>query len=96
MSKSDNANVSLTSCWLYFVVSYLATNIHFFQKGLGFVLLFAEPEIDFAIVGRDDVSILLRGTSHDPSPLSNSSFHRDIPRVHAFARISGARQTTLV
>ena len=69
--------VKLKCCWPYLIVSNLEENIEFFRDKLGFNIGGREPDIQFAMVGRDGVIILLRGSQHDPSVLVNAQFERD-------------------
>ena len=72
-----SSDVKFERCFPYLIVSNLEENIRFFCDRLGFELVDHEAEIDFAIVQRDEVAILLRGSSREPKNLVNTIFDRD-------------------
>ena len=52
--------VKLKCCWPYLIVSNLEENIAFLRDKLGFNVGGREPDIQFAMVGRDGVIISIR------------------------------------
>ena len=72
---TGDSPAQLTGCWPCLIVSDLATNIEFFCGKLGFQLGYHEPELKFAMLVRDQIIFLLRGTDEDASVLANARFH---------------------
>src|SRR5258708_6392554 len=61
----------------FFIVSNLKDSVSFYVNKLGFEVRYIGPEGDpyFAIVGRDQVSIMLKAIADDITPTPNHSRH---------------------
>jgi catechol 2,3-dioxygenase-like lactoylglutathione lyase family enzyme len=68
---------SLTSIWPFFIVSRLKDSVAFYINKLGFELRYTGPEDDpfWAIVGRDNISIMLKEIAEDIKPVPNHTRH---------------------
>ncbi len=60
-----------------FIVSNIKDSVSFYVNQLGFEVRYLGPENDpfFAIVGRDDVSIMLKAIAEDIKPVPNHTRH---------------------
>ncbi|HVX50988.1 MAG TPA: VOC family protein [Chitinophagaceae bacterium] len=69
----------------FFIVENLQASVAFYVNHLGFEVRFTAPadEPFFAIVGRDQVSIMLKGNAADIKPAPNHT-HHDWGRWDAF------------
>jgi catechol 2,3-dioxygenase-like lactoylglutathione lyase family enzyme len=69
---------SITPC---FIVSHLKHSVDFYVDKLGFELSYMGPEEDpyFAMVGRDNISLMLKGVSPDVQPIPNHTRHKYAP-----------------
>ena len=61
----------------FFIVTNLKVSTSFYVDKLGFEIRYAGPEEDpfFAIVGRDNVSLMLKHIAPDIKPVPNQSRH---------------------
>jgi len=68
---------NLTSISPFFIVSSLKNSVSFYVNKLGFELRFIGPEGDpyFAIVGRDQISLMLKKIADDIIPIPNHTRH---------------------
>jgi catechol 2,3-dioxygenase-like lactoylglutathione lyase family enzyme len=68
-----------------FIVADLKTSVSFYTEKLGFVVRFMAPAEGpfFAIVGRDEISIMLKEITPDIKPLPNHTRH-EWARLDAF------------
>ena len=68
---------NLTHIWPFFIVSNLQQSVSFYVDQLGFEVRYMGPEIDpyYAIVGRDDISIMLKAIAADVQPVPNHTRH---------------------
>jgi catechol 2,3-dioxygenase-like lactoylglutathione lyase family enzyme len=68
---------NLRSISPFFIVANLQTSVAFYKDKLGFELQYMGPAEDpyFAIVGRDQVSIMLKQIAADILPIPNHSRH---------------------
>ena len=64
---------NLTYVSPFFIVTSLKTSVSFYVEKLGFEVRYISPDDDpfFAIVGRDQISIMLKGNTADIKPLPN-------------------------
>jgi len=64
---------NLTYVSPFFIVTSLKTSVSFYVDKLGFEVRYISPDDDpfFAIVGRDQISIMLKGNTADIKPLPN-------------------------
>jgi len=64
---------NLTYVSPFFIVTSLKTSVSFYVDKLGFEIRYISPDDNpfFAIVGRDNISIMLKGNSADIKPLPN-------------------------
>jgi hypothetical protein len=64
---------NLTYISPFFIVSSLKDSVSFYINKLGFEVRYIGPEDDpfFAIVGRDHISIMLKGNADDIKPVPN-------------------------
>ncbi|HTI12065.1 MAG TPA: VOC family protein [Puia sp.] len=62
----------------FFIVASIKTSVSFYVDKLGFEVRFIGPEDDpfFAIVGRDQVSIMLKEIAADVKPAPNHTRHK--------------------
>jgi catechol 2,3-dioxygenase-like lactoylglutathione lyase family enzyme len=69
---------AITPC---FIVSQLKPSVAFYVEKLGFTLHYIGPEGDpyFAMVGRDQVSLMLKGVAPDILPIPNHTRHTYAP-----------------
>jgi catechol 2,3-dioxygenase-like lactoylglutathione lyase family enzyme len=77
-----------------FIVSDVKTSVAFYIDKLGFEVRFIAPDDGpfFAIVGRDQISIMLKAIAPDVKPVPNSTRH---PWARLDAYISAADPDTL-
>jgi catechol 2,3-dioxygenase-like lactoylglutathione lyase family enzyme len=68
---------NLTSIWPFFIVSRLKDSVSFYINKLGFELRYTGPEGDpyWAIVGRENISIMLKEIAEDIKPTPNHTRH---------------------
>lgn len=68
---------TLTHVSPFFIVSSLKDSVSFYVNKLGFEVRYMGPEGDpyFAIVGRDDISIMLKEIADDIKPVPNHIRH---------------------
>ena len=64
-----------------FIVTSLKTSVSFSVDKLGFEIRYMGPDDDpyFAIVGRDNISIMLKGVAPDVKPIPNHTRHQWAP-----------------
>jgi catechol 2,3-dioxygenase-like lactoylglutathione lyase family enzyme len=69
---------NLTSISPFFFVTSLQTSVSFYVDKLGFEVRYIGPYDDpfFAIVGRDHISIMLKGNAADVKPVPNHTLHK--------------------
>jgi catechol 2,3-dioxygenase-like lactoylglutathione lyase family enzyme len=72
---------NLTHIWPFFIVENLETSVAFYVNKLGFEVRHIGPDDDpyFAIVGRDDISIMLKVIASDIKPVPNHTRHHWAP-----------------
>jgi catechol 2,3-dioxygenase-like lactoylglutathione lyase family enzyme len=72
---------NLTHVFPSFIISDLKTSVPFYVDKLGFEIRFIGPDDDpfFAIVGRDNVSIMLKAVADDIKPIPNRTRHKWAP-----------------
>ena len=75
------AMTNLTSIWPSFIVANLETSVSFYVGKLGFEVRHIGPDDDpyWAIVGRDNVSIMLKAVAADVKPIPNHGRHEWAP-----------------
>jgi len=68
---------NLSHIWPFFIVENLQRSVSFYVDKLGFEVRHSGPEGDpfWAIVGRDDVSIMLKAIAPEVKPMPNPSRH---------------------
>jgi catechol 2,3-dioxygenase-like lactoylglutathione lyase family enzyme len=68
---------NLTHIWPFFIVSNLKISVSFYVDKLGFEVRHTGPDDDpyWAIVGRDNVSIMLKAIAPDVKPIPNHTRH---------------------
>jgi catechol 2,3-dioxygenase-like lactoylglutathione lyase family enzyme len=68
---------NLTHIWPSFIVSNLTDSVSFYVDKLGFEVRYIGPENDpfFAIVGRENISIMLKAVAADIKPIPNHTRH---------------------
>lgn len=68
---------NLNSIWPFFIVASLKTSVAFYIDKLGFELRYTGPDEDpfWAIVGRDEISIMLKEIAPDIKPVPNHTRH---------------------
>jgi catechol 2,3-dioxygenase-like lactoylglutathione lyase family enzyme len=68
---------NLSNIWPSFIVSNIKDSVLFYVSKLGFEVRHISPENDpfFAIVGRDDISIMLKAIADDIKPIPNNTRH---------------------
>ena len=72
---------NLTSIWPSFIIVDLKSSISFYVDKLGFEVRYIGPDDDpyWAVVGRDNVSIMLKAVSPDIKPIPNYGRHEWAP-----------------
>lgn len=62
----------------FFIVSNVKTSVAFYTDKLGFEVRFISPDNDpfFAIVGRENISIMLKAIAPDINPVPNHTRHK--------------------
>ncbi|MFC0776299.1 VOC family protein [Terrimonas alba] len=72
---------NLTSIWPSFIIENLKISVSFYVDKLGFEVRFIGPDDDpyWAVVGRDNVSIMLKAVSADVKPIPNYGRHEWAP-----------------
>jgi catechol 2,3-dioxygenase-like lactoylglutathione lyase family enzyme len=68
---------NLTHIWPFFIVANLKTSVSFYVDKLGFEVRYTGPDGDpfWAIVGRDNISIMLKAITPDVKPIPNHTRH---------------------
>ena len=68
---------NLTNIWPCFIVESLTASVDFYVDQLGFEVQFIAPDDDpfFAIVGREDISIMLKAVAPEIKPAPNKPRH---------------------
>jgi catechol 2,3-dioxygenase-like lactoylglutathione lyase family enzyme len=69
---------NLTSISPFFIVSDIQDSVSFYVNKLGFVLRYIGPEDDpfYAMVGRDEISIMLKAITDEIKPVPNHTRHK--------------------
>jgi len=69
--------INLTYISPFFIVANLKISVSFYVDKLGFEVLYTGPDDDpyWAIVGRDNVSIMLKAITADVKPIPNHTRH---------------------
>src|ERR1700743_1703836 len=72
---------NLSSIAPCFIVTDVKPSVTFYVEKLGFKVLFQAPEEDpfFAMVGRDDIFIMLKAVAQDVKPIPNKTRHEWAP-----------------
>lgn len=72
---------NLTNIWPFFIVGNLKTSVAFYADKLGFETRFMGPADDphWAIVGRDEISIMLKAIAPEVKPIPNHTRHEWAP-----------------
>ncbi len=80
---------NLKYIWPSFIVSNIPDSVSFYVDKLGFEVRHIAPEDDpfFAIVGRDDISIMLKAIAPDIKPIPNNTRH-EWARLDAFISVA--------
>ena len=65
----------------FFIVTNLKTSVSFYVDKLGFEIRYIDPYDDpfYAVVGRDNISIMLKAIAPDVKPIPNHSRHEWAP-----------------
>jgi len=68
---------NLTHIWPFFIVANLKTSVSFYVDKLGFEVRYTGPDDGpyWAIVGQDNVSIMLKTITPDIKPIPNHTRH---------------------
>src|ERR1700726_531291 len=68
---------NLTYVSPFFIVTSLKTSVSFYVDKLGFEIRYTGPDEDpyWAIVGRDNISIMLKAIAPDVKPIPNHTCH---------------------
>ena len=68
---------NLTHIWPFFIVSDIKNAVSFYVDNLGFEVRYMGPEGDpyWAIIGRDDISIMLKAIAPEIKPMPNHTRH---------------------
>ncbi len=77
---------NLTNIFPCFIVTDLKTSVSFYVDKLGFEVRHIGPDDDpyWAIVGRDHISIMIKGVAVDVKPIPNYTRHKWAPRWDAY------------
>lgn len=69
--------INLTHIWPFFIVTNLKASVSFYVDKLGFEVQYSGPNGDpyWAIVGRDNISIMLKAITPDVKPIPNHIRH---------------------
>src|SRR5215813_8126056 len=72
---------NLTHIWPSFIVTNLKISVSFYVDKLGFEVRYTGPDDNpyWAIVGRDNVSIMLKAVAADVKPMPNHGRHQWAP-----------------
>jgi catechol 2,3-dioxygenase-like lactoylglutathione lyase family enzyme len=72
---------NLTYISPFFIVTSLKTSVSFYVDKLGFEIRYTGPDEDpyWAIVGRDNISIMLKAIAPDVKPIPNHTRHEWAP-----------------
>ncbi|MGC4038234.1 MAG: hypothetical protein QM764_19885 [Chitinophagaceae bacterium] len=68
---------NLQQIWPFFIVAHLETSVSYYVNKLGFELRYSGPDDDpyWAIVGRDNISIMLKAIIPEIMPVPNHTRH---------------------
>ena len=68
---------NLTHIWPFFIVANLKISVSFYVDKLGFEVRYTGPDDDpyWSIVGRDNISIMLKAITPDVKPIPNHTRH---------------------
>ncbi|HEY0744467.1 MAG TPA: VOC family protein [Chryseosolibacter sp.] len=68
---------NLSQIWPFFIVANLARSVLFYRQKLGFEVRHMGPEGEpfWAIVGRDNISIMLKAVAPEIKPVPNHTRH---------------------
>ena len=68
---------NLTTIWPFFIVANLKISVSFYVGKLGFEVRYIGPDDEpyWAIVGRDNISIMLKAIAPDVKPIPNHTRH---------------------
>lgn len=68
---------NLTNIWPFFIVTNLKISVSYYIDKLGFEVRYTGPDDNpfWAIVGRDNVSIMLKAIAPDIKPIPNHTRH---------------------
>jgi catechol 2,3-dioxygenase-like lactoylglutathione lyase family enzyme len=68
---------NLTHIWPFFIIADLKTSVSFYVDKLGFEVRYTGPDEGpyWAVVGRDDISIMLKAITPDVKPIPNYTRH---------------------
>jgi len=72
---------NLTNIFPFFIVADLKAAVSFYTGKLGFIVQYMGPDDEpyWAIVGRDDISIMLKKITDDVKPVPNHTLHEWAP-----------------
>lgn len=72
---------NLNQIWPFFIVANLENSVSFYVNKLGFEVRYTGPGDDpyWAIVGRDNISIMLKAIAPDIKPMPNHTRHEWAP-----------------
>jgi catechol 2,3-dioxygenase-like lactoylglutathione lyase family enzyme len=72
---------NLTHIWPFFIVSSINDSVSFYVNKLGFRVQYMGPDDGpyWAIVGRDQISIMLKAITPDVKPIPNHTRHEWAP-----------------
>jgi catechol 2,3-dioxygenase-like lactoylglutathione lyase family enzyme len=75
------AMTNLTNIWPFFIVTSLKASVSFYVDKLGFQIRHKGPDEDpyWAIVGRDNISIMLKAVAPDVKAVPNHTRHAWAP-----------------
>ena len=81
LSEKTSLSPTLGSISPFFIVDNLKTSVSFYVNKLGFKVLFIGPDEDpfFAMLGCDNVSIMLKEITPDVKPVPNHTRHEWAP-----------------
>ncbi len=72
---------NLNHIWPFFIVSDLKDSVAYYVGKLGFKVQYMGPEGDpfWAVVGRDNISLMLKAVAADVKPIPNHTRHQWAP-----------------
>jgi hypothetical protein len=75
--KKNNAMANLTNIWPFFIVEHFTDSVSFYVDKLGFEIRHIGPDGNpfWAIVGREEISIMLKGIAPGVKPVPNRTIH---------------------